>query len=138
MLFPFGPKGLYTESIKSPVCSYIRHKSNIQQQMAIGGTRRYRTFILEFFRLALRPHKLSTHIKDKTFLNPLTIFTSSQFLIVATGIVYRFIYWCERWDLNPYALANMTPSKSHVCHSATFAYLTLFINVSRFFMTFLN
>lgn len=71
MLFLFSTKRLYTESIKSPVCSYIRHKSNIQQQMAIGGTRRYRTFILEFFRLALRPHKLSTHMVRKMGLEPI-------------------------------------------------------------------
>ena len=71
MLFPFGTKGLYTESIKSPACSYIRHKPNIQQQMATGGTRRYRTFILRFFRPPLRPHKLSTHMVRKMGLEPI-------------------------------------------------------------------
>ena len=87
-----------------------------------GGSRRYRTFILEFFRLALRPHKLSTHINDRTFLNSLNIFTGSQFPIVATGIVYRSISWCSwrdsnshadgHWNLNPTCLP--IPPQEHM------------------------
>lgn len=71
MLFPFGTKGLYTESIKSPACSIICHKLLHATTNGNWWLLVVTIHALLIFSQPLSPCKLRSHVVRKMGLEPI-------------------------------------------------------------------